>query len=43
MRGDPHAPSVDLDLLFILDASKSIKQDAWQIDLQVTQQMADEF
>lgn len=39
----PPKCSVDLDVLFILDASKSIKQDAWQIDLSATHQIASAF
>jgi hypothetical protein len=39
----PPKCSVDLDLLFVLDASKSIKQDAWTVDLSASQQIANSF
>ena len=32
-----------MDLVFVLDASKSITQDSWTVDLSATQQIADAF
>ncbi len=39
----PPKCSVDLDLLFVLDASKSIKQDSWTVDLSASEQIANSF
>ncbi len=32
-----------VDLVFVLDASKSITQDSWTVDLSASQQIADAF